>query len=607
MQTLPKCRWLVAFLLVIWLIVPTASSAEFQPHVVISSASYSELKSDLRYLGALFGNPQLAEGLEAVLLLQTQGRLLMALDRTQRFGVALQFDPSVKLIPGEMPEPAAWVVVIPITNANAFLKLVQVFAGIPLELEKGLYQASTPDGFTVFFKVEGGWALLSPQRDVLTALPRDLAGLIAGAGTRYDVALQLNFSKLPLDWQDSLVEALKSQLLGTLVQSSQETDAAFQMRSALVDQILSFVEDAYTEIDEVTWGFTIDREKRVATFDVAVTAVQGGTAERVISQAKALPSHWGDLPGTNPAVYTNFSGRPGWALAENLLRGLDRVRLQALEELERSEWAKAFPAAQTLVNSVLDTLREVATEPEWDWASAVWTGPERRAAVFAIRSKGLSGVNRLLQNIAGAIEDSKELKAVVEPEVAAVGNVVIHRVRAKIGAHFNNRQQLVDWLGQEELEFAAAVGPDRVLLAAGANTVELLRELAREGKTPSEAQPRMFRMFVDVAAFGRLAELSGELGNQQDGEQARLVREVLKQVGEPVRMGFTMTPLPRGLEFQIELNEGFLKAAAEVVRRQTGGVLPMPLPGQAPPTPSFRDQPRGRIQTIPVLPPNVLP
>ncbi len=130
-------------------------AAEFEPHIVVSVTGYDELKADLRYVGTLLGNPQLPDALEGLILLNTRGQGLMAIDRAKRWGVALQPGTEAVLAGKEMNEAASAVVVMPVPNLKRLLTAMEGLVGVAEEIEPGTFRIHSPGRGTLVFEAAG--------------------------------------------------------------------------------------------------------------------------------------------------------------------------------------------------------------------------------------------------------------------------------------------------------------------------------------------------------------------------------------------------------------------------------------------------------------------
>ena len=67
-----------------------AASPTMKSMVVVSISGYDELKADVGFLGEIVGKPDLAESVDKILDMFTQGQGLAGLDKSKPWGVAVQ-------------------------------------------------------------------------------------------------------------------------------------------------------------------------------------------------------------------------------------------------------------------------------------------------------------------------------------------------------------------------------------------------------------------------------------------------------------------------------------------------------------------------------------
>ncbi|MCS7238253.1 MAG: hypothetical protein NZ899_08290 [Thermoguttaceae bacterium] len=583
MLTVPWSRRIVVGL---WLslgwVAAYAFAQEFKPHVVVSVASYDELKADLRYLGGLFGNAQIADAFEGLILMSTRGQGLLVWDRTRRWGMALQIPEAdvSQSLSGEMPG----VFILPVTNLKQFLTAIEGLVGAAEEVSAGVYRVSPPDQEPVFFQSKGRWVVATQQRDLLRKLPADPGKLLEGAGTQYDLVFRLNFGALPSAAQEALVEQLKREMQQGLIQAPTESDEQFRRRQAAVESFLAWVEDGYTEVDELAVGLRIDRARRAARTDLLVTVLPGSAGERALKQLAPEKSTWSRVAELNPTLLFGSSVKVSGPVAEDLRLALEDLRKQALAEAEEEADQEEVSLRQSLVNHLFDALSELAKQPNWDWILALWTKPGEPLALFAARTAEVTQVNRLLREIARSVEKRSELEAVVEPELAVEGDVTLHRIRLKIPKDEENREKLVEFLGQEEVELAAGVGSDRVILAAGVKAIDRIREVLNL-RPSSDSQPeKVSWLTMEVGGLAEMGVYFGEESSEQRNQAAQ-VAEAAKKLGVPARLEISVLTVPRGLGIGSEINEGFLKLILQLQQAQAIKPVPIPTPGPVPAPP----------------------
>ena len=84
----------VLVLSILGMALPLTAAAELKPVVAVSFSGYSELKADVEAIGKLVGRPELAQMMEGMLAMVTQGKGLAMLDQNQPLGVVVLSDGS---------------------------------------------------------------------------------------------------------------------------------------------------------------------------------------------------------------------------------------------------------------------------------------------------------------------------------------------------------------------------------------------------------------------------------------------------------------------------------------------------------------------------------
>jgi hypothetical protein len=591
-------EWRPAFVFTLALLIPLGTAlnaAEFQPHIVISVAGYDELKADLRYVGTLVGNPQLADALEGLILLNTRGQGLMAIDRTQRWGVALQLDAEAVLAGKEMNEAASAVVVVPVPNLKRLLTALEGLLGVAEEIEPGTFRVQSPEGEPLYLKQQGRWAVVANQQETLGAVPADPSILLRGIGDQYDLAMQINFSRLSPPLQDHLFRQFKQAVEESLVQAPEESDEQFAVRERMTEQLLGILGNYYGDVDQIVWGLLVDSKKRVGAIDFAIIAVPESVLARALSGLSVPMSRFANLDGLKGAGITaTFNASLGRDLALEIERGLDSVRQELLSKAEEEENPELARMARTLTNKLVDFLKDVIAQPRVSTGAAIWLDPGKFAVVVAAQTPGSERVDALLQSIHDAVKKQPGAEAVVEPEVAQQGEVKFHRVRVKLSPEADETQQrLQELVGQDELELAAGVGPDIVLLAAGRDPIARMKEVLKVGNPGQRTEGNILSATMDLGAIFDFQARFAEKEEERD-EGARMA-EAARKVGQPAMMKVAMSTIPRGVRWRLEINEGVLKIVRELQAMQTRpGVVPLPFgpspfpePVPVPPAPRF--------------------
>ena len=585
MGRIPKAAVVLAALATLLSVWTEKLSAEtFEPHLVISVASYDELKNDLRYIGSVFGNPQLADALEGLILLNTRGQGLRFWDRTRRWGVAVQLDANAILQGAEPAEASVGVLVLPITNLKQFLSSIEGLVGVAESIEAGVFRVSSPQGEPVYFKQQDRWVVATNKQDLLAALPANPATLLQGVGENYDLALQVNFGRFPAELQDRLVNQAIDALESGLVREPEESEQEFAARKEIAEWLSRQLSSYYADLDQLVWGISIDSTARKVAVDFAITAIPGSVGARLADRLAGAQSRFLALSRANPSIAFRVSAPIGDTLAWELERGLEKARQQALKGVAQETDQEQARLARTFINKLMDVLVDILAKSNVDMAFAAWGTPGKGFAVIAAETTSAKKVNDLLQAIEEALRNEPDLQAVIRPEIEEVNGITIHQVLLKIPAEVEDREKVVEFFGQEEIELAAAVGERAVFLAIGRETTQRIKEWARAAAVPQKVEGAILSLEMDLLSLATWAENFAPEADDREGA-ARLA-EALREAGGSGKVQISAAAIPRGLRFRGEMDGAALKALAILLQMEVAPGLPTRPPfGPAPPLP----------------------
>src|SRR6185437_15131328 len=95
-------------------------------------SGYAELKRDLEYLGTLSGNPDMAQGLEQLLMLFTQNQGLAGLDQARPWGASLSITDDGSQFPA--------LAFLPVTDLKELLDALSGLIGEAADAGDGIYE-----------------------------------------------------------------------------------------------------------------------------------------------------------------------------------------------------------------------------------------------------------------------------------------------------------------------------------------------------------------------------------------------------------------------------------------------------------------------------------
>ncbi len=274
-----------------------------KPILTVSLSGLKEIKSDLDFVGKLSGNPDLSKSLDGPLKAFTQGQGLAGLDESRPIGALVGFD-------GVQPLVLAFV---PVTDMK---KLLSALSGV-------IGEARQVDGVTqiqagpmpLFLKEVDGWAFISQSAEGLAKTPKDPLKLLDGLDKKYDVAVRLGVQNIPEAFRQLAIDQIKLGVEGGLQQQPNESDAQYELRSKLTEKQMDALATMINELNDVTIGFSIDQQARVAGFDVSITAVAGSKTAKQFASSGSKASLFSGfvMPDAVASLHVNSTSEPGAA------------------------------------------------------------------------------------------------------------------------------------------------------------------------------------------------------------------------------------------------------------------------------------------------------
>jgi hypothetical protein len=245
----------------------SAAQAQDKPIAVVSFAGYDSLVEDVNYVGKLAGRPQLAQGLEGILMLVTRAQGLVGLDKSKPIGAAISLSDAGQPLP---------LVFIPVTDVDKLLDALQGLIPNVEDLGNGISKIRTPNGQSVVMRKTDGWVFLSDSADKLGTVPADPTKLLGNLPESYDLAVQVNVKNVPEQFVQLAVAQLRRGAEQGMQKKPDEDEATYAKRKQFTEATLEQVAQAIQEIDHLTVGFEVDEEDGGAYLDLDMVVKAGG-------------------------------------------------------------------------------------------------------------------------------------------------------------------------------------------------------------------------------------------------------------------------------------------------------------------------------------------
>jgi hypothetical protein len=187
-----------------------ARAADRAVLAIVTIDSYADVKKQLGWLGMQVGQPGLAGGLEAVLMMSTQGRGLTGLDVRRPLGLVVSTDGGDVAVQGFLP----------VKSLDALLDSLKAVTG-PVERQGDTRSIMLPSGLPLDIAERDGWAIIAPRgMDVQGIDPAPLFGPLA---ENYSIGIEIFPHRLPEPLRLQL-RMLVEQLAANAAAQGQEMD-----------------------------------------------------------------------------------------------------------------------------------------------------------------------------------------------------------------------------------------------------------------------------------------------------------------------------------------------------------------------------------------------
>ncbi len=542
-------RRLLSFL-VLALVLASGSlcpAQEAKPVVTVLFSGYDELRADVRYVGQLLGRAELAEALEGVIALGTQGKGLQGLDAKRAWGaVAYTKDDEF---------PVA--VFLPTTDIKALAGTLGALNFPATVRGDGAYEVQTPMQPMVM-KERNGWALLADSDDTLALLPDDPTTLVVPLAGKYDLGVMAHVANLPEDMRQMIIAQIGMGAEMGMQQQFDETDEQFALRKAMTERSIEQLTTMVNELDRFLLGIKVDAAAGEAMIDLAISAKAGTRTADQFAQLKVTTTNFAGFDQPDVAVSALMSSKMTDEDVAQMKVMLNSVKAAATEELGKQELGdEEMAVAKKLMAELFDVLEENVEAKVADGGLIAKLGPDRMTLVAGMHVADGPKIEGLVkQFIEQLVKEQPEAKEHLKLDAETHGGVNLHVLSIPTDEMDDEAEAMQKLVG-DTLEVIVGIGPNSLYLAAGRDAASELKQVidasaAAPGKAVSPA-----RMSV---ALGPIVKMVAELADDESAKQmAGMLDLTLSQSPGKDRVKIETRAIPNGSMTRITLEEGVLR------------------------------------------------
>ena len=523
------------------------ATGEAKPLAIVTFSSYDELMKDVDFIGSLAGQQQASDQIKGLINLVTQQKGLAGLDTTKPIGAVVQSDGA----------SFGGAVCLPVTDFNALLEVAKGFQVTSQDAGNGLLQIMGPGGQGAFAKNENGWAMLSLSAQMLEGLPADPGALFAALTDEYDVAVRVHVQNVPAAYREMAVGAMSQGAMQGMVQKDDESEEDYATRKGQVETQLSELKRFFSELDEFTFGLSVDDESKKAHIDVAYTAVPGSKlAEEIAAQSNATTNFAG-FAQTDAAATMAFASKMDGANAAQMDQMIEQLRTQAAKAIDEESDLENESSKETMkaaFNDFIDAVKATLEAGVMDGGATLMMAPESLTFVaggfIADPAKVESGLKKIAEVGKAEEKDMPEVKWATEKH----GDVTFHTMAIPVPEGEKEPRQLFG----ENIDLAVGVGKESVYFAAGRDAIATIKKVIDDSaSSPAKAIPPMELK----VALGQIMNVAQSMAEGEEKAQLEAIASMLaNDVNGADHVSIVASPIENGIKMRIEAEEGVLRA-----------------------------------------------
>ncbi len=530
------------------------SAAEMKPLGEVVFSSIDELMGDVDFIGSLAGQPDASKMVEQTLQMFTQNKGLAGLDRTKPIGVIVQTD-------GEMPTGA---VCVPVTDLNALLDVAKGFGITVAEAENGLQQLTGPNGQNLFVKNAGGWALISMMPQMLEAIPVDPAATLGKLAEEYDLAFRVHMQNMPETYRQQAIDAMSQGAQQGMTRTDDETDEEYKAREEQVAVQLEELKRFINELDQFTFGMSVDGEQQRAFIDFAYTAVPGTKLAADVAANSNVTTNFAGFIQPEAAMSLTVSSKMTGADAAQLDQMVETLRMQAAKAIDDDDDELNNDEAKTQVkagvNDFIDALKATLQAGAIDGGASLEMAPDAvtfvAGAFVADPAKVESGLKKIVDG-AKAEKPEKIEEADVKWSAEKHEDVTFHTASIPIEGDDDDDQAARKVFG-DTLNMAVGIGEKAVYFAMGRDALDAVKKIIDD----SAASPAKATVPMEMSvALGQIMNAAQGFADEDDKPQIAMIADMLQnEAAGRDHVRINAQPIENGIRMRIEAEEGVLRA-----------------------------------------------
>jgi hypothetical protein len=417
----------------------------------------------------------------------------------------------------------------------------------------------------LFLKQGGGWAFVCDDPAGLAKLPAAPETLLAGQEKEYDIAARGLVRNLPEDFRTFAIEAARSGV-DFAPRFRGESDDDFELRKqaakAFINQLVTFLE----ETEHLTVGWSVDAKEKKTFVDVNWVAVSGSKSAKDLARLAEAKSKFAGFILPDAAVAVNISQTSGPDQIKQFQAALRTGRERALRAIERDKNLPDDAARQAvakIVGQAWDVLEKTAAEGSLDAAAALLVEPTALSFIAGVHVADGEKLEASVKQMVELARNDPGFRGKVQFDSGEHGEARLHTIALPIADPDAAR------LLGSELNIVLGFAPKAAYVAMGKNAAATLTAAIDKSAADLGKPVAPWQLTVATAPLLDFAAAAGD-APRASGVLRVLAEEARKHKGKD-RLLIVASPIPNGLRFRLEVEEGLIALAGKGAAAVVGG------------------------------------
>jgi hypothetical protein len=517
-----------------------------RPVGVLSIAPLDRLMQDFTYLTRSAGVPQFG-GIGSMMTKQyTQG-----LDTSRPAGL------TVRMVEGQ---PVA-MAFLPVANRQTFFTALAGAGLMPDDLGNGLFSFDA-NGKTIYVKDAGQWLFISQQEGDFAKLPVDPSVALGDLPAKYDLATRINIQALPPELRNMAVTQMRAGFERSLAEQKEQTAEERAAAEEVGRSTIAQMERILNETEQVMFGWNATAAAQKLQIDLGAQFTEGSELAGQIGKLQNLTSDFTGLLIQGAAITlrsTALIADSDKALSKNNLRnGYSQLEKQI--EDSGSLPAENKAAITKFAKAMMAVIEKTIDAGKLDGGGAVALNDNKVRAVFG-----------------GFVADGTQVEKEVKDLVASLGNGPnVPKFQFNYAKHQDVNLHKVSIPLKTDDAMVQQVFGSELRLVVGTGAKSLFVSLDPDGDSVIRGALDRIAMSKNVKVTP--GEFIIEVGQVLTFAQALSPNPLLDNASQAVQQSegkdkirILNTLVPRGIVYQVLVDEGVLKGIGATVQAAQGG------------------------------------